>query len=342
MLALPEPVRGGKVDELRAFLNVTNEQWPLLVCSLISAFRPVGPYPIIWFHGEPGACKSFAAEYCRKLIDPNDANLRDQPKDLHNFAIAATNSWVVAFDNISSFPDWLSDAMCRLSTGAGQSTRQLYTDDEEKIFSYSRLGIVAAVQLLATKSDFLDRAVPIELQPVLKRRDGAEIDAAFNDARPRILGALLDAVVVGLRELPDVEIDRLPRLAGFTKWAVACEVGLGLEKKSFLKAYVKSYDDMDETLIDSSPVGKSVRKFMTGRGEWEGSATELLKAIEADLKTLLQGAPLPDPTRLGGQLRDIAPCLRRKGIDVRMGDTRSKDKRIIKIVNSSIVLTVVG
>jgi hypothetical protein len=40
--------------------------------------------------------------------------------------IAATNSHVLAFDNLSRIPDWLSDALSRLATG-GYSTRELFT-----------------------------------------------------------------------------------------------------------------------------------------------------------------------------------------------------------------------
>ena len=61
-------------------------------------------------------------------------------------------------------------------------------------------------------------------EPVLDaRRPEAELRAAFDAARPRILGALLDAVVQGLRRLPDTKLERLPRLADFALWASACE-----------------------------------------------------------------------------------------------------------------------
>jgi hypothetical protein len=44
--------------------------------------------------------------------------------------------------------------------------------------------------------------------------------------RPRILGALLDAVVHGLRALGRVHLDRLPRMADFALWATACETAV--------------------------------------------------------------------------------------------------------------------
>ena len=51
------------------------------------------------------------------------------------------------------------------------------------------------------------------------RRAEAEFRAAFEETRPRILGALLDAVVGTIRELPNVRLEELPRMADFADWA---------------------------------------------------------------------------------------------------------------------------
>jgi hypothetical protein len=53
------------------------------------------------------------------------------PRSEHDVYIAARNSHVLAYDNASGLPDWLSDAFCRLATGGGFSTRELYTDQDE-------------------------------------------------------------------------------------------------------------------------------------------------------------------------------------------------------------------
>ena len=55
--------------------------------------------------------------------DPSRTNiqarylLRSTPRQEHDLMIAARNSWVLAFDNLSRLPAWLSDALCRLATG---------------------------------------------------------------------------------------------------------------------------------------------------------------------------------------------------------------------------------
>jgi hypothetical protein len=63
------------------------------------------------------------------------------------------------------------------------------------------------------------------LPPIIERRRRSErqLWRDFEDARPRILGSLLDAAVHGLRKLPSLHLEQLPRMADFALWATACE-----------------------------------------------------------------------------------------------------------------------
>jgi hypothetical protein len=175
----------------------------------------------------------------RGLIDPNEAPLRRPARDDRDLMIAATNGWVVAFDNLSGVRPDLADALCSLATGGGFATRALFTDDDEKLFSAMRPIMVNGIADLATRSDLLDRAISLTLPaiPDDRRRDEALLWRRYERVRPGLLGALLDAVSAGLRNLPDVDLDRLPRMADFVKWAVACAPALGWEPERFLDAY---------------------------------------------------------------------------------------------------------
>jgi hypothetical protein len=59
---------------------------------------------------------------------------------------------------------------------------------------------------------------------------------AFERERSRMLGALFDMVAHGLRELPTVHLESLPRLADFALWITACE-GAAWPKGAFLEAF---------------------------------------------------------------------------------------------------------
>src|SRR5262249_55588755 len=132
MLPLPAPVSGGDLDALRMFVNIgTDADWHLFVAWLLASFRPEGPYPLLVLHGEQGSAKSTTARIARMILDPNVTPLRADPRDARDVMIAATNGWLLAFDNLSVLRGWLSDALCRLSTEGGFSTRELYTDQDE-------------------------------------------------------------------------------------------------------------------------------------------------------------------------------------------------------------------
>ncbi len=207
MLSLPVPVTGGCLTDLRDFVNVTSEEdWRLLVSWLIAALRPAGPYPVLVVYGEQGSAKSTLVRVLRNLMDPNTAAVRTTPRDERDLVIAAKNGWLIALDNLSRLPDWLSDSLCRLATGSGFATRELYTDDEEAIFEAQRPAVINGIEELATRGDLLDRSILLYLPaiPEKKRKNERDFWTAFEQARPQLLGALLDVVSMALQELPDV------------------------------------------------------------------------------------------------------------------------------------------
>jgi hypothetical protein len=132
MQALPTPLPGGSVETLRAFLNVKSDaDFVLVVAWALACLRNRGPYPVIVLSGEQGSAKSTFSAILRALLDPNTAPLRALPREDRDLFIAASNGHVLAFDNVSGLPGWISDTLCRLATGGGFAVRQLYTDQDE-------------------------------------------------------------------------------------------------------------------------------------------------------------------------------------------------------------------
>ena len=229
MQPLPVPAPGGSVETLRSFLNVQSDtDFVLVVAWALTVLRNRGPYPVIVLSGEQGSAKSTFSAMLRSLLDPNTAPLRALPREDRDLFIAASNGHVLAFDNVSGLPSWTSDTLCRLATGGGFAVRQLYTDQDEVLFDATRPVILNGIEDIVTRPDLADRAVFLTLEaiPEERRRSEAELWAAFDAERPRILGVLLDAVVQGLKMLPDTTLERLPRMADFALWASACETEL--------------------------------------------------------------------------------------------------------------------
>jgi len=332
MLPLPSPAEGGALGELRRLINVQDDRDVVLIIAwLLAALRNRGPYPVLELVGEQGSAKSFHAAMLRALVDPNTVALRAPPRDDRDLYIAATNGHVIALDNLSSMPPWLSDALCRLSTGGGFATRQLYSDTEEVLLDAMRPIILTAIEDVVTRGDLADRSMQMRLAPIIeeRRRPEREIWADFETARPRILGALLDAVAVGLRDLGKTRLDRLPRMADFAVWTTACEGALW-RRGTFAAAYCANRVEMDETVIEADTVATAVRSLVAECSTWTGTAQELLAALVAILgEPAAKAKAWPTtPRALSGRLRRAAPTLRRVGISIVFGKRRSKERPI--------------
>ena len=325
---LPVPERGGTLDLLRPFVNVASEDsWLLLLACILAALRRSGPFPVMTLRGEPGSAKTTHGKVVQRLVDPSVVDLRSSPKEPRDLMIAGTNGWLVAYDNLSYLPQWLSDALCRLATGGGFGTRQLYSDDEEQLFDALRPVILTSITDVATASDLLDRAVDIQLEPIPpeRRRTEAEFWAAFERQRPLILGALLDAVSAGLRLYPGLRLDRLPRMADFARWAEACLRGAGYEANAFLRAYSGNRASADVLALEASPVASLVLKGILGGQRFEkATSTEILDWLNrmAGDETRKQKSWPARPNLLTGELQRAAPNLRRAGLIVEIGRTR--------------------
>jgi len=339
MTALPTPQAGGDINELRDFLNTTNDDWPLLLAWLIGAFMPKGPFPVLVLTGEQGSAKSTVARIIRSLVDPSTIPLRSLPKDERDLAISAGNSWIISFDNVSYLVPWLSDAICRLATGGGFATRELYANAEEVLFTATRPIILNGIGDIATRSDLLDRTIIITLPTIPNDKRQTEVDLweAFESARPIILAVFLDAVSLALRDVGTVKLDGMPRMADFAKWATAAVPALGMVPNDFLGAYGKNIQDIHELALESTPVGRAIM-ILAGEipkgGEWVGTATELLDKLSFDVgETAGHRKDWPKGARvLGSILSRLAPNFRAVGVDITRD--RGSGERLIYIRKS--------
>lgn len=321
MFDLPQPVAGGSIEALRRFLNVAGEaSWILVIVWVLMALRPRGPYPVLGLHGEQGSAKSTTSRVLRSLIDPSKAPLRSAPRDGRDLMIAANNSWLMCFDNLSRIRPWLSDGICRLATGGGFATRQLYTDEEEVLFDAQRPVLLNGIEEIAERGDLVERSIIVELPPIPEEEREAEASfwADFESAFPEIFGALLTALSGALRELPQVEIERCPRMADFAMFGVAVERFFGWPEGSFLEAYRANIAGATQTALEASNLAPVVIDFVKQHPDWVGTATELRKTFSSmvDESVLHQKWWPKQPNSLAGALKRLAPSLRKVGIHV--------------------------
>src|SRR2546430_2461040 len=314
MLPLPEPQQGGSIEALNSFLNLASRDDLILVVAwLLAALRSGGPYPLLAISGEQGSAKTVLSKLLKALIDPNTAPVRSLSREERELMIAANNGYLLAFDNLSTLPLWLSDALCRLASGGSFAVRRLYSDDEEGLFEAARPILLHGIEEVVSRPDLGDRAIFLTLTPIgeAQRRPESELWREFEIARPRILGALLDAAVHGLRTRGRVHLDRLPRMADFALWAAACETALW-PAGTFACAYAANRRAAIEGMIEADPVAAFVQGLMVERSAWTGSAADLLRAADfAGDEVWKRSAGWPKkPRALAGRLRRGADVLR--------------------------------
>ena len=313
--ALPTPERGGSVDMLRAYIHIPDEEWLLIASFLLACFKPEGPYPILNLVAEQGSGKSTTAKILKWLVDPTSTMgrlLRISPRDEQAVFIGAKNNHVLAFDNLSGIRTWLSDALCILSTGGSYVTRALYTNSEESTLEAMRPVILTGIGDLATKGDLLSRSLIINLPRLTSRELVSEnmLWQALEAARPQILGALLDAVSLGIRNEDGLEHKVETRLADFELWAVACEPALAVSSTSFSRAYKQSRQTAVEVVLSNSPLPPQISALLRRCGNtWQGTSSELLADLEeyASERTLRQYGWPKIPNQLSKDLDRLAP-----------------------------------
>jgi len=331
---LPPPEEGGSLADLRQFVNVGDEDWPLVAGWLVAAVRPVGPFPVLFLHGEQGSGKSTQARVLRALVDPNFAALRAAPRDVQDLAVSAHNNWVMALDNLSSLPTWLSDALCRLSTGGGFATRALYANDRETVFHAQRPALVTGIEDIATRGDLLDRSLIVHLPLIPARRRLAESDfwREFNAARPALFGALCGAAAAALAAPPAPRDVALPRLADFAVWASRAAPSFGCTASDFAAVYARGVAEHSVAAMEASALARPLVRLAVA-GDWRGTASDLVYAVETSAgRAGARTAGWPrSPTQFAGCVRRLAPSLRAIGINVAFEREPGTGRRLISL-----------
>ncbi len=331
--SLPMPSRGGSIELLRPYVNLTEADFRLMVVWLTAVLRPVGPYPILVLNGEQGAAKSTLVKVLRLLIDPHTCIALNPPTSTLNLMATAVNGWLLAYDNISDVPRWLSDALCQLVFGGAVSGRALFTNDDRSFIYAQRPVLLSGIGDFVRWADLKDRCVFMRLPPIPPThcRGEDEFWNAFQADRPAILGAVLDAMVGGLRELPSVHLAELPRMADYAIWGEAVGRGLGWEPGTFLSTYTDNRKEATLTDLLDSPLGNVLLKVARLITRMSGTPTKLHSQLtEIVGKKVAASSDWPKTSeKLGCELRRLAPQLRMHGMSVSF--ERRNDGRIITL-----------
>jgi hypothetical protein len=240
---------------------------------------------------------------------------------------------MVTMDNVSTITPWLSDALCRLSTGGGFATRALYANRAEAVFSAQRPVVVTAIDDVATRGDLLDRALVVTL-PAIRPRDRvteAALWARFEEARPQLLAGLCTAMCDALAHIPSVQLENAPRMADFAVLGEAATRSLGLRGGEFERLYAGRAADDHLAIVEGSALAGAICRLVY-ESPWRGTVAQLLTELQRP-GLGRPGAPgwPKSAQQLGSGLRRLAPALRAVGVDATFSREEHQGRRIVAL-----------
>jgi hypothetical protein len=331
--SLPSPAKTGDIRLLSQLINLADESDLILLAgTLIGLLQPNVPKPVIAFFGPEGSAKSSACCVVKALIDPETVALPRQPNKEDQVYVAAEHRYLLAYDNLSYLPDWLSDAFCNITTGGGRSARQLYTDSDESFVSVLRPVVINGIPEIGSRPDFLSRLVSFLLAKIESGRiTEVEFRQRLDKYTPRILAALYDGVAHALRTTATQAKHDLPRLADFARFAMNAMPAFGWRPEQFLRALERNQRDSKVAALQASPIYHALKRFMKDRLRWSGSATQLLQKLNSYLPDWQQR-----PDKWPRDAKALSTILRRLEVSlaemrIRVQFHKSNDERTITL-----------
>ncbi|BBZ64032.1 hypothetical protein [Mycolicibacterium sp. GESEQ-9] len=311
--AMTAPHSDGDVTRLWEFVNVAVEDRPVLLAFLVAALVQCDvPHPVLALFAEQGSAKTTTTRNLVELIDPSPAPFRQAPRDADSWATAASGSWVVALDNLSGIPPWLSDSLCRAATGDATVKRSLYTDADLAVIKFRRCVIINGIDVGAIRPDLAERLAIVELRRIDRsmRQSEAEMRQRWEAALPGIFGGLLNLAATVHYLLETISVEDPPRMADFCRTLAAVDEILSTDG---VRRYTSRANHLSADSLSSDPFMEQLRSR---------TREPLVGQSGGDLLTLL--TPVDDNWRrprdwpkngrdVSGLLRRHAPALRTLG-----------------------------
>lgn len=327
---LPIPKIGGDLGEFKSLLHISDRAWPLALGFLISALRPEGPYFCLLVDGEQGSGKSFLCSILKSIIDPSRIDKMPLPATDVELFIAAKDSHLLVFDNASNVRMDISDALCRLATGASIARRKLYTDDDVHVISRSNPFIINGIGDFADRPDLLERSILLSLDGLEDgaRRTEYQMLADFDRILPGLLGRLFDILACAIKNEPTVEAPTNIRMADAARWLKAAEPATSLPPGTFIAAIEESQTASTIDRTRDRTLFRVLAKAVAA-GPFEGQVGQLFDLLLSENEKLDRSFPRT-AAHLSNDLRRHRQAMAKAGLMIEL-KPRGRTGRRVKV-----------
>jgi hypothetical protein len=260
-------------DIMQQFLDkCTNIKDPkdqlLFKAYIITLFIPEMAHPILLLKGVKGAAKSILQTEVKRIIDPSEIELLILNKKEDNFIINLAHNYYNAYDNVRKIPEWLSSDICAATTGAGFSTRTLFTTADETHFKFKRCFSLSSIGASLTEDDALERCISLMHPKIARhsRKTEEKILSEFDSILPLLLGYILDMVAKTLQIKDQLEQSNelegyLGRMADFCLCGEAAARAMGYKPMEFLTAYSENLKNQSRDAVNFNALADVVQEI---------------------------------------------------------------------------------
>ena len=346
----PEKAASGNYNLINQYLNIPENEYPILEAWLMEANLGTMEYPILNLLGETGTGKSTLIDIAHCLVDPKitpegtiGGSKRGMIKDDWSMYVTATNTHILAMDNISWKKNWFDDVLCQIATGGDYEARTLHTNTETTVLSSHNPIILGAINQVSEATDVLGRSIYVHTQELKgdKRLPKSVFwDSFFNDL-PYIYSGYLNHMVAILQNRKKANQKGVARMGDFTVTGRTLELFRAeVWAVSFDKAMEYSNETIIETTLEETPLAQLVIHHFKKIGEEElalftsewaielfSVAEEVSGIVDKDKSYLRSLFTQKEKRQMGKEFRKIKPLLNDLGYGFEVDRKSSRGSR---------------
>lgn len=320
---LPIEMADGSLSDIRAMVNMDDDQFIIFMACAVKMYFPDTPSPIVNLIGEYGSAKTSTTRVLRTLIDPVSAMVAPGSEKADDVLVRSWHNYVLTLENMSDLTK-LSDTLCGITTGMGFEVRQLFTNGDLFSMYVRRPIIVNGIDPSKYAADLISRMVEIELEKPATRMLESEFEARLAESAPRMFMGAVRLVVEVLKQLPSIDPHEFAdnvRLAEFGAIGEATARVLGKEPGWFINMMVEAQDIAQDEAADDSVTMQALNAMqepIARHGKFWGTPQELLLELQKAADAIdMNTSRLPQTAAtLSRELNQLKPSLRKRGWDL--------------------------
>lgn len=287
-LKIPFPDPDNENASLDAFLELVNiknkHDIQLVITWMLFSFFTGVSKPVLIIQGSKGCAKSYTQSTIKKIIDPSSSLLRTPPRASDDVVIAATNSHVLSYNNVSKLSQAMQDDMCLISTGGTYASRKKFTDLNEVTSDIRRPMMMNGITNFITADDLQQRCIFIhcgEISPS-DRKIEQELNEIYEQNKSEIFGWIVNSLIEVMKHMHSTEMpNQLDRMADFYYFGHVVEKALGRKKGSFARAFKANQTAHAKYRLKASPVALAIIELKHSELlPFTGTMKELLHTLQ--------------------------------------------------------------